>query len=222
MASATKSDGFTNNYAVENLTFSKTVTGNQGSKDKYFKFTVKIENAIAGTVYDVSYGADSIESTPDGNADIHISANPNSATTCITSDVSQPLTITVPEGQTEVEQVFYLQHGQSIVIRGLIEGTKYTITEYPEDYTASATITGDTKTGDAEGEGTVITLDSNYAMSDDCIKDDAVIDFTNDRSGTIPAGVLLAIAAPAAVGIAAIGGITYLLIKNKRRKAEEE
>ena len=62
----------------------------------------------------------------------------------------------------------------------------------------------------------------NNAMSDDYIKGDAVIDFTNTRQGTIPTGVLLSIAAPAGVGIVVIAGIVYLLIKDRRRKTEEE
>lgn len=138
-------------------------------------------------------------------------------------DVTQPSTITIPSGATEVTQTFYLQHGQKIAIRGLAKGTKYTITEAPEDYTPSAVATAgtDKNTGDASDTGTAITL-SNNAMSDDYIQGDAVIDFTNTRKGTIPTGILLSVAAPAAVGIVVIGGIAYLLIKNKRRKAEEE
>lgn len=67
-----KSTSYTNAYATYDLTFSKTVTGNQGSKDKYFAFTVKIENAVAGTVYDVSYADDSNANTTDGDADVTI------------------------------------------------------------------------------------------------------------------------------------------------------
>lgn len=59
-------------------------------------------------------------------------------------------------------------------------------------------------------------------MSDDYIKGNAIVDFTNTRTGTIPTGILLSVAAPAAVGVVVIGGIAYLLIKNKRREAEEE
>ena len=218
VASATKSVGFKNSYETEDLTFSKTVTGNQGSKDKYFAFTVKIENAVAGTVYDVSYTDDGNTNTADGDADGTISANPNSATTCISSDVTQPTSIIVPAGATEVTQTFYLQHGQKIAIRGLAEGTKYTITEEVEDYTASAAITGD---ADAAANASIAT-NGIVADSTTGITADTVVAYTNDRTGTIPTGILLSIAAPAGVGIVVIGGIVYLLIKNKRREAEEE
>ena len=217
-----KSQGFTNEYSSYDITFSKAVTGNQASKDKYFAFTVKIENAVAGTVYDVSYATDSSNYTTDGDADANISANPNNATTCITTAATQPATLTIGSNGT-IEQVFYLQHGQKIAIRGLAKGTKYTITEAPEDYTPSAVATAgtDKNTGDATAEGSAITL-TNNAMSDDYIKGNAIVDFTNTRTGTIPTGILLSVAAPAAVGVVVIGGIAYLLIKNKRREAEEE
>ena len=49
-ANTDKTDGFVNEYESRKLTFAKKVTGNQGSKDKYFKFTVKIENANGATL----------------------------------------------------------------------------------------------------------------------------------------------------------------------------
>ena len=213
---ANKSSSYTNTYASYDLSFSKTVTGNQGSKDKYFAFTVAVSGAAAGTVLDVSYADDNIANTTDGNADASITANPNSATTCITSNVTQPDTLTVGNDGT-VSQVFYLQHGQSIAIRGLPDGTKYTITEGVEDYTASAAITGDT---DAAADANIAT---NGIVSDSTtgIKQDTVVAYTNDRSGVIPTGVLLSIAAPVGVGVAVIGGIVYLLVRNKRRRSEE-
>lgn len=216
-----KSTSYTNAYATYDLTFSKTVTGNQGSKDKYFAFTVTISGAVRGTKYSVSYADDSNANTTDGNADRTISANPNSATTCITSAVTQPETLTVGDNGT-VSQTFYLQHGQRIAIRGLAKGTSYTITEAPEDYTPSAVANGeDNKTGDASAVGSAITL-TNNAMSDNYIQGDAVIDFTNERSGAIPTGILSTVAGSAgliAVGIAGMAGGAFYL---KKKKSEEE
>ena len=217
-----KSQGFTNEYSSYDLTFSKTVTGNQGSKDKYFAFTVAISGAVEGTVFDVSYADDDNPNTTDGNADTTISANPNSATTCITENVTQPGKLTVRADGT-VSQVFYLQHGQKIAIRGLAKGTSYTITEAPEDYVPSAAATGaDKKTNDATADSQTDIVLNNNAMADNYIQGDAVIDYTNNRAGTIPTGVLLSVAAPAGVGAVMLGGIAYLLLKNKRRRDEEE
>ena len=205
-----KSTGYTNAYASYDLTFSKTVTGNQGSKDKYFAFTLEISNAVEGTVYDVSYTADDDEFTKDGNADVKISANPNHATTCIATDVEQPASLKVEENGT-VKQVFYLQHGQSIAVRGLAEGTKYTITEEAEDYTPTVDVNNEK----AIVSGTVVSSDTAG------IHADTIVQYTNDRSGVIPTGVLSTVAGSAglvAVGILGIaGGALYL----KKKKSEE-
>ncbi|MBQ5334706.1 MAG: hypothetical protein J6Z45_02020 [Oscillospiraceae bacterium] len=223
---AVKNDSITNLYESCDLTFSKTVTGNQGSKDKYFAFTVKIANAVPGAQYDVSYD----------NADAAISANPNAATTCITEDVTQPAklymtadgTSAVSEtnaGVAEKEFTFYLQNGQSIEIKGLAKGTEYTVTEAPEDYTPSAVITGDTMTGDGAEDGTpeAIALADN-AMHDDFMQADAEIDFTNNRQGVIPTGILSTLAGSlclTAIGAAGIaGGMLY--VKKKKSGSDEE
>ncbi len=208
----TKSSSYTNTYTTHDLTFSKTVAGNQGSKDKYFKFDVTISGAVAGTVYTVDLS----------NADASINANPNSATTVITEDiategvVTQPAAITVGADGT-VTQTFYLQHGQSIIIRGLADGTSYEVKEAPEDYVASAEVTGDNKKAD----NTDITLENN-TVSDDSIEDDTTAAFTNTRQGTIPTGVILSVAAPVAIGVVVLGGIVFLVIRNKKRESEDE
>ena len=121
-----KSSGFTNEYDTSNLTFSKTVSGNQASRDKYFAFTVTISDAVAGTVYTVDLS----------NADKSIGANPNAATTVITNDVTQPASLTADNNGT-VTQTFYLQHDQEITIQGLAQGTKYEVKENAEDYKSS-------------------------------------------------------------------------------------
>jgi len=207
-----KSQGFTNEYTSYDLTFSKAVTGNQGSKDKYFEFTLTIENAVPNTVYDISYADDGNANTTDGNADAAISANPNSATTVITEAVTQPETITVGADGT-VTQVFYLQNGQSIAVRGLAENTKYTVVDGKEDYTAAYTTndTNDTAAGKTD-----------TAANTTGIAQDVTINFTNTRQGVIPTGVILSVAAPVVIGLAVLGGIIFLVIRNKKRDAEEE
>ena len=108
----TKSEGFTNDYDTSNLTFRKEVTGNQASHSKYFKFTVAIEGAVAGTVYDVDLT----------NADMNIA-----------TDKTNAAKLTVGADGT-VTQEFYLQHGQEITIKGIARDTRYSVTEDKEDY----------------------------------------------------------------------------------------
>ena len=200
-----KTDGFVNTYDTNDLTLSKTVTGNQGSKDKYFKFEVTIKNAVAGTVYDVDLT--SADST----------VIENSATNAEYVGKANPTSVTVGDDGT-VTETFYLQNGQSIKILGLAEGTAYEIEETPEDYVASARITGDTeRTADS----------SDVALADNKVFDtelteDTTVAFTNDRQGAIPTGVILSVAAPVAIGVAVLGGIVFLFVRNKKRDTEEE
>ena len=200
-----KTDGFVNTYDTNDLTLSKTVTGNQGSKDKYFKFEVTIKNAVAGTVYDVDL------TSADGTV------IENSATNAEYVGKANPTSVTVGDDGT-VTETFYLQNGQSIKILGLAEGTAYEIEETPEDYVASARITGDTeRTADS----------SDVALADNKVFDtelteDTTVAFTNDRQGAIPTGVILSVAAPVAIGVAVLGGIVFLFVRNKKRDTEEE
>lgn len=212
-----KSQGFTNEFTSYDLVFSKKVTGNQGSKDKYFEFVLDIEGAVPGTVYTVSYNDDGNASTTDGDADETIPANPNKATTVITADVEQPATITVgPDGKAQV--TFYLQHGQKIAVRGLTVGTYYTITEEQEDYTPSySTNDPDDKTNPKAN------VASNVDTANtDGINRDVKVDFTNEKKGNIPTGILLSVAAPAVIALLTLGGIALLAIRNRRRNAEED
>lgn len=50
-----KSQGFVNEFATFDLDLSKTVTGNQGSRDKYFEFTIHITGAGANAALDVDW-----------------------------------------------------------------------------------------------------------------------------------------------------------------------
>ncbi len=149
-----KVEGFTNEYTTYDLEFSKAVSGNQASRDKYFQFTVTISGAVAETVYTVDIS--NAEAAPEGN----------SAT--VYEEMENPNELTA-DANGGVEQTFYLQHGQSIVIQGLAEGTAYEITEEAEDYLAD--------------------VPENAAS--DGIEQDETVAFTNTRDGVIPTGVIL-------------------------------
>lgn len=205
----TKADGFENEYDTKNITVSKTVSGNQASKDKYFAFTVNIAGATAGDKYVVSYADDNNASTADGNADTSISANPNAATTVINEDVTQPADLTVGNDGT-VSQVFYLQDGQRIVIRGLGKGVTYTVTENKEDYTPSVSVTGDADAADVDN-----TSGGTFGKTG-TVDDDITAAFTNTKEGVIPTGVLLTIA-PFAIGILLFGALIIFFIAKRRR-----
>ena len=193
-----KSTGFVNEVTTHNITFGKEVTGNQGSKDKYFKYTLTINNAQASTTYQVDLT--NAESAPTKTA----------ATKYAT--MSNPASITTGSHGV-VTEYFYLKDGQYITIKGLPEGFTYELSEDAEDYTSSDGIS------DAEG--------LNRAYSDPVSKTTAVTDdvytgFTNDRTGVIPTGVLLTIA-PFAIGLLLFGALAvFFVARKKRREGEDE
>ncbi len=237
----TKSEGFKNSYITHDITFSKEVTGNQASRDKFFKFKVEIKNATIGNVFDVDItnAEGSVPDTVNAATQNSYASQINAAQ--LVADASKTLaadgyTFTLNQGSNSVGTItayYYLQHGDKVIIKGLPDNTSYAITESQEDYTAALVLTGDTKNGDdsngADIDNTLTVVDNTdnnanwtAGYTDTALQKDTNAKFTNTREGTIPTGVILSIAAPAAVGAAAIGGIAFILIRNKRRKSEEE
>ena len=207
-----KSQGFTNEYRSYDLTFRKAVSGNQASRDKYFRFDLEITGAVPGTVYSVSYSDDNNENTTDGNADISISKNPNSATKVIPEDIVQPDSVRA-DADGRAEQTFYLQHGQYITVRGLSEGTGYSVRDGKEDYSPSYTTSDLKDIADSKAD----VAENSYG-----IDQDVDISFINTRNGVIPTGVIFAVIPLCVLGIALVGGIVILAVRNRKRKTVEE
>lgn len=201
---ATKDNKYINTYDTVNLTFSKTVTGNQGSRDKYFAFTVNITGATAGTKYTVDLS----------NADATPHASDSTTIDGITSKTN-PADLTAGSDGT-VTQVFYIHHGQSITIKGLAVGTGYTVSEANEEYAASLAVTGDTKTGASGSETNIETGSGKTSAADTNITADTTVAYTNNLEGVIPTGVLLS----ATAGIVIIAAALIGLILFARRKKE--
>ncbi len=213
-ALADKVDGFVNEYPTGTLSFSKTVAGNQASRDKYFAVTVTITGVTGGNTYNVDYTT--------GHADATIAKKPNAATTIAalngTADYVQPASIVIPAGATSVSQVFYIKHGQTISINGLPIGAGYTVLEDEEDYKPATAVTGDKLNGTDTIEA-VITANHQAAGAFD--EDDAntiAVAFTNTRDGIIPTGVIMAVA-PFAIGMLLFGAVIIFIISKKRKAA---
>lgn len=186
-ATTDKVNGFTNTYTTHNLTLEKQVTGNQGDRNKYFKFTVSITNAVKGTVYNVDLT----------NAD----SNPN-----VNDGTTNPNQLVATDGT--VTATYYLKDDQSITIKGLTGGTHYTITEesYSSDgYTTTNTVDGTASSqGDTTGEKT---------MGDSFHK----VVFTNKKDGTVPTGILIETGPYILMGAVVIIGLVALLATSRRR-----
>lgn len=201
-ALGTKDNTFVNNYDSYNLTVSKTVTGNQGSRDEYFKITVVLDGVVSGNTYTV---------------DITHADNPTSTNAINTEPHNNPSSLT--STSTSLSQDFWLQSGQSIVIQGIGKGVSYTVTEdyataSAEGYSVSAEVTGDTTdvTNSAASDGSV---------TDTSLEADTAVAYTNDKQGVIPTGVLLSATPVIIVGVVVIAGIVFLAVRSAKRKAME-
>ena len=188
-----KSSSYVNEISTKDLEFGKEVTGNQGSKDKYFEFQLAISNAQANTTYSIDLTSAEASPTKTDATTYSSMTNPTSFTTNGTGDA----TIT-----------FYLKDGQYIKIPGLPDGYGYTLTETAEDYASSATISA------ANGKGGVAYSDGVTGTN---VSTDIKTGFTNDRTGIIPTGVIMTIA-PFAIGICVFGAIIIFIICRRKRR----
>ena len=118
-----KSSGYTNSVTQYDFDFSKTITGNQGDKNKRFTFTLNITNANPGT-----YPVEATDVT--GN----------------------PTTITIGTDGTYTG-TFDLTDGSDFKVLGLNAGAICTVSEDAQDYTASYVVdNGSTVTGNNSGQ----------------------------------------------------------------------
>ena len=195
-----KSEGFVNLYATKNVTFGKEVTGNQGSKDKYFEFTFELTNAEKGTTYIADISA---AETASGVTEATIPAN--------RSKNNPTQFITDATGAAAVK--YYLCDGQYITVKGLPEDSSYALAENKEDYVSANGIAASIARG---GIAHSDPLSGTIAASD------IRTGFTNTRNGIVPTGILFA-AAPAA-GTAALGiaGLAVILIGRRRRNDKDD
>ena len=193
-----KTDGFTNEYTTKDLKMEKEVTGNQASRDKWFEFTATLTNVNDNDSFVVSITADEDATTNDGNAD----ATTGTTSATRASNRGQTNATTVTGAQLKAGTKFYLQHGQSIVIRGLPLNASYTVTEDAEDY-ESAVKSGDTNSG------VIATVAGSSKM--------ATAGFTNTRDGIIPTGVAMGIGG--ALVLCGAAGLYFFL---RRRNAAYE
>lgn len=199
----TKSEGFVNTMNGKGLSITKQVSGNQASHDEYFKFTLNIAHALPNTTYSVDLSkADATTQVTGVNADIH-----NNAATITTDDA----------GNASVE--YWLQAGQSISVNSLSIGTTYTVSEDKavmehEGYTTEITNADDTdgiKNAEFTTNGSVDKADTKIDIS-----------FTNKKSGTIPTGVIMAVAPFAVATLFGGAGAATIVMKKRKASGKED
>ena len=153
-------------------------------------------------VFTISLADDGDDNTTDGNADA--TSGVNNATIAENQNKTNPTSATGAELKAGVK--FYLQHGQSVAIRGIAPNAAYTVEENAEDYKSTASgVSG----YDKAATGVIGTI----AGTEKVVK----TSFLNTRNGMIPTGVLLTAVPGIAIVAVALGG----LLAVKRKKNED-
>ena len=246
-----KSSGFVNKYDTANLTIGKRVDGNQGSKDKYFKFTIQLSGLEGISYIDVSEDAAKTHFTAvtDG---VNAATNSN-YTKEIIEAANTTNQIAVTGGTATVS--YYLTNADYVTLTGIPKNATYRILEDEEDYKQTiygdvandATSTGlkkvvdyvnhtsasiepqytHTATGDnaialSDGTTTYDIAEKMVVASEETKLTDIEYAFQNEKSGVLPTGIIMSVAPAVAVGLLVLAAIFGLVIGGKRKELEEE
>lgn len=220
-----KSTGFSNLYDTNDLEFRKVVTGNHGSKDKYFKITVRLTNSdnlkIADNDTFILTG--NWDKTPSKTHSTIYDADTMKGDSTHTGGGNNRGSVTYGDLKGEGYS-FYIHDGQLIEIHGIPTGLGYVVTEVEEDYNPSVAMNtdGDVKTDDKTGEGTAIDTTVKNSVTDTYLKDDAGVVFTNDNAGNLPTGLLSTVAGAAGLVVLGAAGVVGGTIYVKKKRSEEE
>ena len=169
-ALADKVTGFINRYQTADLSLTKQVAGSQASRDKYFKYTLNITNAGAGSKIAVDMTSNA-ETGP-------VPTSATSYTREVMGEANNVAELTCDADGTLTHD-FYLKHGQVITLRGLPQGAEYSLSEENEDYVSAALNTVD---------------EEHYSANSGTIAgDDVALGFRNTRDGIVPTGIALSI-----------------------------
>ena len=219
---AIKSDSFINKYPTNTLSISKTVTGNQGSKDEYFKFTIKLDETSTVTIDDaLLFPITGLDNNNQGsvNTITENSASKNKGYTVDIIDAANKVA-SISGADLKAGYDVYLQHSDTVTLSGLVPGCKFTITEENGDYAVSTEIKK--PKDDGSGDETVADEDT---QNDEIVKGTmdktTKVAFTNDKDGIIPTGVILSVAPWAIAGVVILAGVVFFAIRS-RKKYEEE
>lgn len=158
---------------------------------------------MPNTTYSVDLSkADATTQVTGVNADIH----ENAAT--ITTDGS---------GNASVD--YWLQAGQSVSVNSLSIGTTYTVSEDKAVMTREGYTTEIKNADDTDG----VTNDE-FTTNGSVDKADTKIDisFTNKKSGTIPTGVVVAVAPFAVATLFGGAGAATIVMKKRRANGNED
>ncbi len=174
---------FTNRRLLD-LKVSKTVSGNQGSRDKYFKISVNLD-----TIPDAVLTLDTANAAlaPEGSmATVYTAADMAAANSRDDDSVAAGQQLIAASGVVTFD--FYLRHGDEFVIKNIPYGAQYTISETAEDYTPALAINGDKLTDDGVSD-TDIPVGEVSSAADTLLAKNTDLAFTNTKATSVPTGV---------------------------------
>ena len=191
-----KSDGYVNQVVTYNLEAGNETVGNQGSKDKYFKYTLALTGLQANHTYQVDLSNAAEQS------------GANAATIADNTNKTNPATITTDENGAATVN-YYLNDGQYVKVLGLTRNSAYAITADAEDYKRTAGTdaqVSENKVHDDPVSGEFATLEA-----------DQYTGYTMTKSGVVPTGVFAG-----AAGAIALIGFAFVLLMGKKRTAYDD
>ena len=207
---AVKDTVVVNKYPSVDLLITKKVSGNQASKSEFFSFTVEISNG-----------------TPNATLTVETSNMVVSAAHNNSLNVTKPSITLDANGAGSL--TFELQHGQSIRIYGLAEGSFYSVEEDNGDklnkdgYTTviTQTVTDTSEKGAIENDARTIVLTSGTGSGTGMTKANEIT-FINTKEGKIPTGVNMKVVPIVVVALLFIGGISVLTVRMAKKEENEE
>lgn len=185
-----KVDGFVNTLKSHDLAFEKKTTGDQREIGDVFTFSLTFK-ALPNTKYTVD-----AQQTADDT------------TKAITS-------VTTGDDGTATISNIKMKAGNRFAVYGLSDGATYTVTETDKNGYNLTGIEFPTSTTDVDTtkkDGSTLAV-SNNAVTDDDLTKNADFSFVNDKSGTIPTGIIFAVA-PFAVGAVVLAA--FIIVKMRR------
>lgn len=205
---ANKTDNYVNFYDAFSLTFGKEVTGNQGSKDKYFKLSLSLTSPV-----DITFTVDILK------ADATVPSNSATDSTYVGKTNTTTISATA---NTAVVTDFYLQDGQYITVKGIPAGTVYSLTEAEEGYKKTEKIAADLSSisWDTSNDtpSSVVNDALNDGVSGSITDSDIHTGYTNAKDGILPTGILVKATPVIVISVLAIAGVVFFAVRNAKNK----
>lgn len=185
-----KSLGYFDSYNSVDLKFEKKISGNQVDTEDKFSFNLSLENL-------------------EKNANYSITVTGTSNTTD---------TFNSGTGGTYTREGLQLGAGDQIELKGLPKGVKYTFTETDsKGYTPSYPAPDSSNTVKSVGDTATTPTATNFTITDDSVDQNTTSVIVNTKEGTVPTGVIFAVA-PFAIGAVAIAAFVILKVRKAAKQ----